>query len=228
MGSSSRGSHNVLKYTRAQILAESPLCPKGLGLTLLAPPPRMLWYLPLSSAPSLWVTVVSSPLTPCLSPPLFSPHASPPTAHSPFPVPSPHAFSYRGCPRAGCAVCFRHLCWPGHGVFKCWGSAPAAAKTQAGTVGHSFIPLLSGEGHSTCVGLCCCCCTGSRSGGAHADELSLSRCDPVTNGLCECLTAALGQQRSRSLQGSTGGQCRPVLSPIPRRVKSCWHRGFAP
>ncbi|XP_074760242.1 protein O-GlcNAcase-like isoform X5 [Athene noctua] len=55
---------------------------------------------------------------------------------------SPHAVSHRSCPRAGCGVCFRHFCWPGHGVLKCWGSALAAAKTQVAAMGcHSFALL---------------------------------------------------------------------------------------
>ncbi|XP_026722830.1 protein O-GlcNAcase-like isoform X5 [Athene cunicularia] len=55
---------------------------------------------------------------------------------------SPHAVSHRSCPRAGCGVCFRHFCWPGHGAFKCWGSALAAAKTQVAAMGcHSFALL---------------------------------------------------------------------------------------
>ncbi|XP_026722829.1 protein O-GlcNAcase-like isoform X4 [Athene cunicularia] len=62
--------------------------------------------------------------------------------HRPCFVPSPHAVSHRSCPRAGCGVCFRHFCWPGHGAFKCWGSALAAAKTQVAAMGcHSFALL---------------------------------------------------------------------------------------
>uniref|UniRef100_A0A8B9N9U0 GH84 domain-containing protein n=1 Tax=Accipiter nisus TaxID=211598 RepID=A0A8B9N9U0_9AVES len=64
---------------------------------------------------------------PCLSPSLASQHSQHPLCF----VPSLHAVSHRSCPRAGCGVCFRHFCGSGHGVFKCWGSAPAAGKTQA-------------------------------------------------------------------------------------------------
>lgn len=101
-------------------------------------------------------------------------------------VPSPHAVSHRSCPRAGCGVYFRHFCWPGHGVFQRWGSAPAAAKTQAGTVGHSFIPLLPGKGHmcGPCahpMGWCggvnpsCCCTEGAALRCLVASVLSLSQ-----------------------------------------------------
>lgn len=82
-----------------------------------------------------WAAVIPPPPVPCL-PAL--------TALLCF-VPSPDAVSHRSCPNAWRGVHLRHFCWPGHGVFKCWGSAPAAAKTQAGTVGHSFIPWLPGK-----------------------------------------------------------------------------------
>lgn len=151
------------------------LSPLGLS------PPDGLSCLPMSSAPSVWATIVPSPCIPCLPPALIAPIPCLPAIVSPIPclppshvspisrlpqllsppspclpaltaplcvVPSPHAVSHRSCPGAGGGVCFRHFCWPGHGVFKRRGSAPAAAKTQAGTVGHSFIPLLPGEGHA--------------------------------------------------------------------------------
>ncbi|XP_014118746.1 PREDICTED: protein O-GlcNAcase-like isoform X2 [Pseudopodoces humilis] len=55
---------------------------------------------------------------------------------------SPHAVSHRSCPRAGCGVYFCHFCWPGHGVFQRWGSAPAAAKTQVAAMGCRSFALL--------------------------------------------------------------------------------------
>nr|XP_047911741.1 protein O-GlcNAcase-like isoform X6 [Anser cygnoides] len=55
---------------------------------------------------------------------------------------SPDAVSHRSCPRAWRGVHFCHFCWPGHGIFKCWGSAPAAAKTQVAAMGCRAFALL--------------------------------------------------------------------------------------
>ncbi|XP_021238205.1 protein O-GlcNAcase-like isoform X5 [Numida meleagris] len=54
----------------------------------------------------------------------------------------PDAVSHQSCPGARCGVHFRHFCWPGHCVLKCWGQAPAAAKTQVAAMGCSAFALL--------------------------------------------------------------------------------------
>lgn len=127
-GSSPRGSGNMFECARAW-----------------RPLQRAL-YLPRVWKLSPGYLQVLSPASRCPQILPFGPlwfHLPPPRAHSTRFVPSPHAVSHRSRPRAGCGVCFCHFCWPGHGVFKCWGSAPAAAKTQAGTV---VLPSPAGQG----------------------------------------------------------------------------------
>ncbi|XP_072192360.1 protein O-GlcNAcase-like isoform X3 [Excalfactoria chinensis] len=54
----------------------------------------------------------------------------------------PDAVSHQGCPGARRGVHLCHFCWPGHCVLKCWGQAPAAAKTQVAALGCSAFALL--------------------------------------------------------------------------------------
>uniref|UniRef100_A0A8C3LTG0 GH84 domain-containing protein n=1 Tax=Chrysolophus pictus TaxID=9089 RepID=A0A8C3LTG0_CHRPC len=112
---------NMLQCWDTKTLREGPLC-----LRTWAPPPQ-------SSSLPLILEVAASPLPFLCLQDLTAPLCS---------VPSPDAVSHQSCPGARCGVHFRHFCWPGHRVLKCWGQAPAAAKTQVAALGCGAFALL--------------------------------------------------------------------------------------